>query len=174
MKWWLVAASLLVGCAPTKKAVEPVISSSGWTLNCDTMHPGSEVIGAYRGDGKSPPLRWDLPSGKPASVVLVVEDVNSPGDEPFVHWLVAGLPARGSLPEGLVPPPAIVGVNSLGNARYFGPNPPEGTHEYHFRLYALAKDPGLKPGFNRSQLEAAMKGHVVDQTELVFVATAKG
>src|SRR5881409_3590634 len=61
------------------------------------------------------------------------------------------------------------GTNDFGKPGYGGPCPPRGhgVHHYHFRLYALDTELNLAPRVKRSQLESAMKGHIVAQTELV-------
>ena len=61
------------------------------------------------------------------------------------------------------------GVNDFGKVGYGGPCPPRGhgVHHYHFRLYALDTDLNLAARVTRRQLEAAMKGHILAQTELV-------
>jgi phosphatidylethanolamine-binding protein (PEBP) family uncharacterized protein len=41
------------------------------------------------------------------------------------------------------------------------------VHHYHFRLYALDTELKLTPRVKRQQLDAAMKGHILAETELV-------
>ena len=92
----------------------------------------------------------------------MVEDADSPTPEPFCHWLVWGLaPQKGQLLEGEVPP--RVGKNSYGNSEWLLPDPPTGheAHDYVFQLYALDLPLVLMPGATRSDLEAAMEGHVI-------------
>jgi hypothetical protein len=61
------------------------------------------------------------------------------------------------------------GVNDFGRVGYGGPCPPRGhgVHHYHFRLYALDTELNLAPRIKRAQLDAAMKGHILAQAELV-------
>ncbi len=59
------------------------------------------------------------------------------------------------------------GVNDWKRTGYGGPCPPIGTHRYFHKLYALdvvLPDLG-KP--SKAQLEQAMKGHVLAQSELI-------
>ena len=44
---------------------------------------------------------------------------------------------------------------------------PSGKHRYYFKLYALNSKKALKEGLNKLQLEAAMKGHILEKAELV-------
>ena len=62
------------------------------------------------------------------------------------------------------------GKNSFGKIGYNGPCPPHGqTHRYFFKLYALDTMLSLKSGATKSELEAAMKGHVLEQATLMGV-----
>src|SRR5881394_3540066 len=45
--------------------------------------------------------------------------------------------------------------------------PPQGVHRYVFKIFALDRELDLRSGAKRSQLDAAMKGHVVAQGELM-------
>jgi Raf kinase inhibitor-like YbhB/YbcL family protein len=61
------------------------------------------------------------------------------------------------------------GVNDFGTPGYGGPCPPRGSgvHHYHFRLFALDAELNLAARVTRQQLDAAMKGHILGQAELV-------
>ena len=55
----------------------------------------------------------------------------------------------------------------MGQAGYIGPCPPDREHRYFFKLYALdTKLTGAKIA-NKADLEAAMKGHIIEQAELI-------
>ena len=92
----------------------------------------------------------------------------------WLHWLLYDLPSgtRG-LPEGIakdrrLPDGSHQGRNDFGKIGYNGPCPPPGAvHRYYFRLYALNRRTDLGPGASRSELERAMKDHILAQTELV-------
>ena len=57
--------------------------------------------------------------------------------------------------------------NDFGQKEYGGPCPPSGTHRYFFRLYALDTELNLQEAGPRDEVEDAMKGHVMEQAELV-------
>lgn len=135
------------------------------------------------GDNVSPDLRWSgLPEGT-ESLALVVRDPDAPGPEPFIHWVVYGIPAdAGGLPEGLSTnavlrsPDEIAGTlqgpTDAGGTGYFGPRPPAGSgaHRYIFTLYALdtgPDQPGLEPGLDEAELMDAIDGHVLAEEELL-------
>lgn len=87
----------------------------------------------------SPELRWHhIPDGT-KSFVLILEDPDAPNGT-FVHWIVYNIPATcQSLEEGvkILPSPAHMGINSLEKKEYYGPCPPNGVHNYLFKIYAL-------------------------------------
>lgn len=99
------------------------------------------------GAGVSPPLQWSgVPSGAD-SLVLIVEDADSPTPQPLVHAIVVDLPAGdGALSAGALQSPdhladagVQVGRNSLLQAGWLPPDPPpgHGVHRYAFQLFAL-------------------------------------
>ncbi|MDX1812934.1 MAG: YbhB/YbcL family Raf kinase inhibitor-like protein, partial [Gammaproteobacteria bacterium] len=90
----------------------------------------------------------------------------------WVHWVAYNLSPEvtelsqgitsGSLPSGMKE-----GKNDWGQTGYRGPCPPIGRHRYFFKLYAL--DVVLNDLHNptKAQLENAMRGHIIAETELV-------
>ena len=127
------------------------------------------------GDSVSPPLKW---SGAPAgtkSFALIIDDPDAPDpakpQRTFVHWVIYDIPASVTgLKEGAsedLPDGARPGANDRGEAAYTGPCPPIGRHRYFHKLYAL--DVVLPDLHNpsKAQLLAAMKGHVVGETQLI-------
>lgn len=116
------------------------------------------------GGGQIPPLSWDgVPEGANA-LALVVDDPDAPRGT-FVHWVVLDMPVdtRG-LDAGAVPRGAVEATNSAGQASWFPPCPPSGTHRYRFTVYALSDRTGLPGG---AGLDRALR--VVGST-----ATARG
>lgn len=97
--------------------------------------------GIRGGQNMSVPLEWSGAPNGTKSFALICIDRNPVANE-WVHWAVINIPAAVSaLPEG-EPPHAIGAVelmNTYGNPRYDGPQPPSGTgvHEYVFTMYAL-------------------------------------
>ena len=60
------------------------------------------------------------------------------------------------------------GLNGTGKQGYVGPCPPDREHRYFFHLYALDTTlPATAKIANRKELEAAMKGHVIEQADLM-------
>ena len=63
------------------------------------------------------------------------------------------------------------GVNDFGRVDYDGPCPPKGhgEHHYHFRVFALDTEISVEDGAKRKDVERAMKGHVLAESEIVGV-----
>jgi len=63
---------------------------------------------------------------------------------------------------------SLQGKNDFGRIGYNGPcPPPDKVHRYFFKVYALDTTLGLKSGATKSQLEAAMSGHILAQGEMI-------
>jgi len=85
-----------------------------------------------------------------------------------VHWVLYDIPpAAPGIAEGApLPAGAKVGVNDWQRPGWGGPCPPIGRHRYFFKLYALDTSLELyRP--TKADLEQAMKGHVLAETQLV-------
>jgi Raf kinase inhibitor-like YbhB/YbcL family protein len=134
---------------------------------------GGSIPNQYTCDGKdlSPPITWNDPPAKTKSLALVVDDPDAPAGT-WVHWVIYDLPAETrALPEGTPKQAELAnggrqGRNDFGKIGYNGPCPPRGpAHRYFFKLYALDAKTGLKPGASKSDLERAMKGHILAQAD---------
>jgi Raf kinase inhibitor-like YbhB/YbcL family protein len=125
----------------------------------------------YTGEGAdvSPPLAWSgVPHGT-KELALICDDPDAPTPKPWVHWVVYRIPpTRSGLPENADDNFAH-GQNDFGTVGYGGPKPPEGhgMHHYRFHLYALDQPTVASPGLTKEQLLAAMRGHILAETELV-------
>ena len=114
----------------------------------------------------SPPLQITGIPSNAKTLVLIADDPDAPGGL-FTHWLVWNIPAQiNSIAEGSAPR-GVHGTNDFGKSGYKGPCPPSGTHRYAFKVFALDRELELRGGAKRSQVDAAMKGHVIAQGELV-------
>jgi len=118
------------------------------------------------GDNTNPPLQLsDVPSGA-KSLVLIVDDSDAPGGS-FTHWAVWNVsPQTTAIAEGSTPK-GVQGTNDFGKSGYGAPCPPSGAHRYYFKIFALDRQLDLSSGARRGQLDAAMKGHVVAEGELM-------
>ena len=125
------------------------------------------------GTDASPPLAWNDPPAGTQSFVLIVDDPDAPAGT-WVHWVVYDMPARlRGLPEGLaksreLPDGSRQGLNDFRRIGYDGPCPPRGSaHRYFFKLYALDIKTNLNEAVTKSELERAMKGHILAESEIV-------
>jgi Raf kinase inhibitor-like YbhB/YbcL family protein len=128
----------------------------------------------YSKDGGniSPPLEWrGAPEGT-RSFALVVDDPDAPSGV-FVHWLMYGIPPgttqleEGASTAGTLAGGVRQGRNGFGGIGYGGPQPPSGTHRYFFHLYALDYEPSLPAGASREEVDAAIKGHTMEEAKLM-------
>src|SRR6059058_3256573 len=138
------------------------------TIRSPAFHQGGDIPAKFTCDGgdTSPPLQITGIALDAKSLVLIADDPDAPSGV-FTHWLVWNIPpqtdsiAEGSGPKG------VHGTNDFGKSGYGAPCPPSGAHRYYFKVFALDRELDLRSGAKRSQLDAAMKGHVIAQGELI-------
>ncbi len=168
-----IVVSGLLACQP-----RPGPSAAGMSLRSDAFQPGGGIPRVYtcEGDDRSPPLRWTgVPAGT-KSLALVIADPDAPDPahplRTWVHWIVLDLPPGDAalaeaVPTDRLPAGAREGTNDFERTTYGGPCPPIGRHRYVHTLYALdATFPELKAP-TKAELERAIAGHVLAQTELI-------
>ena len=165
----LVAAEILLSL--------PGSTAMAMTLTSPAFKQSGQVPSKYtcEADDVSPPLVWEgVPKGT-KSLVLIIDDPDAPDPKApqrvWVHWVVYNIPPNvKDLPENAskvgLPQGATVGLNDFKKAQYGGPCPPIGRHRYFHTLYALDITLDLKSA-TKSQIEQAMKGHVLTKAELI-------
>jgi Raf kinase inhibitor-like YbhB/YbcL family protein len=123
------------------------------TLISPAFADGETIPIKYTRNGENlfPPLKWTgVPEGT-RSFALVVEDPDAPRGL-FRHCGMFNIPSTAnSLAESVDTSPdrgPRYSQNDFGNARYDGPQPPQGhgVHHYHFRLAALDVPSLTTPG----------------------------
>ncbi|MDZ7724323.1 MAG: YbhB/YbcL family Raf kinase inhibitor-like protein [candidate division KSB1 bacterium] len=129
-----------------------------------------------QGDDISPVLSWSGVPDQAKSLALIMDDPDAPDPKApkmtFVHWVLYNLPARNNglpeaIPENELPEGTLQGVNNWDRTGYGGPCPPVGEHRYFFKLFALDTE---LPDLNKptsAELQEAMQGHILEQTELI-------
>lgn len=139
---------------------------------------GESIPAAYTCDDSrevSPPLSFTGVPNEARSLALVMDDPDIPkalypnGGE-FDHWILFNIPpSTTDIREGSSV--GIAGANSAGNNTYYSPCPPSqyepSEHRYIFTLYALDTILNLNAGASKSEVLAAMQGHVIAQTQLI-------
>jgi Raf kinase inhibitor-like YbhB/YbcL family protein len=120
------------------------------------------------GEGVSPPLQWGGVPAAAASLLLIVEDADSPTPQPLVHAIVVGLPGGdGALPEAALPSRENDGVglqvgrNSYLQASWLPPDPPpgHGVHRYAFQVFALEAGADFDGEPGREAVLEAIRDH---------------
>ena len=120
----------------------------------------------------SPDIAWSGAPEKTQSFALIADDPDAPMGT-WVHWVIYDLPSNAAkLSEGVPKQEQAAsgtqGKNDFGKIGYGGPCPPPGKpHRYFFKLYALDGKLNLKPGARKAEVEAAMKGHILGQADLI-------
>lgn len=147
------------------------------TLKSPAFKQNNTIPTAYTCDGVnvSPPLEWSEVPRETQSLVLIMDDPDVPAfvrpDQMYDHWVLFNIPPTiSSLAENTREiPGAVQGTNTSGKLGYTGPCPPDRQHRYFFKLYALDALLDLPPGVSKKQVEEAMKGHILAQTDLIGV-----
>lgn len=108
--------------------------------------------------GVNPPLHIDdIPDGA-KSLVLIMEDPDSPVGT-WDHWVVFNMPVQSEsfyIEEG-AEPEGDQGLNGAGGLGYYNPCPNAGEHRYIFTVYALDGGIDLPQGASKVEvLEAIM------------------
>jgi Raf kinase inhibitor-like YbhB/YbcL family protein len=149
------------------------------SISSTAFQAGQPIPRKYAGEGDdvSPPLAWSVPPGT-KELALICDDPDAPRPEPWVHWVLYGLPGDlSAIPENIpkaqrqltAPIQAVQGVNDFGRIGYGGPMPPRGhgLHHYHFKLYALNTPLNFPPGATKARLLDAMKGKLMVEGRLI-------
>ena len=128
----------------------------------------------YKNGNSSPPLTIQMgESSDTKSLSLIMDDPDAMGavGKVWVHWVTWNIaPAE---PNGLFGvgwntkfDGAIEGMTDFGEVGYGGPAPPDKRHTYVFKLYALDTKLDLPNESTKADVEKAMEGHILEQTQL--------
>ncbi|HEX5581274.1 MAG TPA: YbhB/YbcL family Raf kinase inhibitor-like protein [Gemmatimonadaceae bacterium] len=148
------------------------------TLRSPAFQHMGEIPVQYTCDGPdtAPALEWSNAPEGTRSFALIVDDPDAPDpakpQRTYVHWVLHDIPSTASglregVTAGTLPEGTREGSNDWGRKGYGGPCPPIGRHRYFFKLYALDTQLGDLGTPTKADVEAAMKGHVLESAELV-------
>ncbi|MFC4295762.1 YbhB/YbcL family Raf kinase inhibitor-like protein [Novosphingobium tardum] len=157
---------------------EDLLGAGGFSLTSPAFADGEELDPMFTADEEdacAPPLAWTDPPAGTEGLVLLVEDPDAPGAEPFVHLLGWGMePEAGEILEGEDPP--VVGRNSLELDAWLAPDPPagHGPHDYVFQLFALDIPMELAPGSDRDAILDEMEGQILAVAVLTGTYSREG
>jgi Raf kinase inhibitor-like YbhB/YbcL family protein len=159
-----------VRAGPEKIAIRKLSAESMATIEVTSpaFAPGqplplSATCDAPSGAAAPPPLEWRNVPANARSIVVICEDPDAPFSEPFVHWLVYGVPPSVRMLEGGARVAGREGQNSTMKTGFTpaAPPPGHGTHHYHFQVFALDVELDLEAGKGRRALFDAMRNHVI-------------
>lgn len=137
-----------------------------FTVTSSAFADGGTIPQKYTcmGESASPALTLnDLPEGT-KSIAIIMDDPDAPKGT-FTHWVLWNLPPVESITENTNA--GTHGQNGKGENKYTGPCPPNGTHRYFFKVYALDVKLDLPEGSTRKELEKAMRMHTIATAQLM-------
>lgn len=143
-------------------------------VRCPEFERGAAIPPEFSGfgDDVSPPLELTgVPKGV-QSLAIVVDDPDAPGGT-FTHWTVWNVRPTQRFETGvdIRTLGGVEGANDFGSAGYRGPLPPEGTHRYRYRVFAVDKLLGVPPNAPPPDVWRALSGHVIAWGELTGTFT---
>lgn len=129
-----------------------------------------KIPAKYTCDGENavPPLTISSIPSHAKTLVIIVDDPDAPSGT-WVHWVIFNIPASPSEMEIKDNSLGEEGINDFKKIGYNGPCPPSGMHHYHFRVYALGDALDLSRGATREEVEVAMKGKILEESEFVGI-----
>lgn len=173
--------------AGPRLAIDRLGARSGMPLavNSEAFAARDPIPGAYTAEGGNiaPPIFWSPGPRGTRSFVVIAEDEDARGGPHRILWLVYDIPseqtalgagARLRVSRQRNGPVIARGKNSLGTVGYAGPRPTlaEGTHTYHFQVFALDTVLRAPDGASLPFVIGAMRGHVLAAGEIVGTFTA--
>jgi len=146
-----------------------VSAMSALKITSPAFQNNGSIPRQYTCDGKdmSPPFVIEnCPQGT-RSIALILDDPDA-SIGIWVHWVLWNIdPNVKEIAENAVPQGAVEGMNDFKRHRYGGPCPPSGTHRYFFKVYALDTMLDISPNSQKSDLEKAMKGHILAEGQII-------
>jgi Raf kinase inhibitor-like YbhB/YbcL family protein len=139
------------------------------TITSTAFKEGENIPRIFTCDDQnvSPPLAWTGIPTNTVSLALIVDDPDAPAGT-WVHWVLYDLPPNLTGLDQGKNGGGTEGQNDFKRVGYGGPCPPRGSnHRYFFKLYALDMGLDLKSGATKTQVENAMKGHILAQGQLM-------
>ena len=140
-------------------------------IESSAFQNGSEIPRkyGYKKDNINPPISIKEIPDETKSLALIMDDPDAMGavGKIWVHWIVWNIdPSNLEIKENSIPLESLQGKTDFGEISYGGPAPPDKEHTYIFKLYALDEKLSINEGSTKSQVEEAMKGHVLSEAKL--------
>jgi len=160
-------------------------SSGGgqFTISCKDFKEGEEIPKncGYKHGNKQPQIQLQLnPGNNAAAFAFIMDDPDAmePAGKVWVHWVLCNWsPTKTEIDEGfrlqmykILMAKKDIGIvegrNDFHEIGYGGPAPPDKRHTYVFKLYKLSIDLDLPIESTKADVEKAMEGHIIEQTQL--------
>ena len=127
-----------------------------------------------RGIDISPSLTLEEIDVKAKSIAIIMEDLDHPLVKDYAHWVIWNIPIQRIIPENIPHGESVLngatqGVG-YGKHRYKGPKPPrfiKKPHRYRFNVYVLDSILNLDSSSKKKELIIAMKGHIIQQGNII-------
>jgi Raf kinase inhibitor-like YbhB/YbcL family protein len=192
----VLAALLLVGCAPAKNDNQGNVSSQPPDTSVESKlteqpaaastvaaeQPEIEMTVTSSGitdgviDQKYGHSELSLPlsiEGAPEGTACFAVYMDDPDAVPvcgyrFVHWMAVNISAS-DIPEDFsrqAGETTVQGKNDFGKSGYGGPAPPDKDHTYEITVYALDAELSLSKGFTKEEFAATVNGHTLSTATL--------
>ena len=130
----------------------------------------------YKNGNREPQLTISGTPDGTKSLALIMDDPDAmePAGKVWVHWVLWNINHDTTdLAESLDIQRAYrmdlavgFGMTDFGEVGYGGPAPPDKRHTYVFKLYALDDELSLPNDSTKADVEKAMEGHIIEQTQL--------
>ena len=138
-------------------------------LTSSSFEDGGEIPRecGYKNGNTTPPLTISgIPAGtKSLSIIMDDPDAMGAVGKVWVHWVAWNIDPTIEL-DDVVDHLSIEGMTDFGEVGYGGPAPPDKRHTYVFKLYALDSELDLPDASTKADVEKAMEGHIIEQTQL--------
>ena len=146
-------------------------------LTSSAFEDGGEIPQecGYKNGNREPQLTISGTPDGTKSLALIMDDPDAmePAGKVWVHWVLWNINHDTTdLSESLDVERAYrrdtmgFGMTDFGEVGYGGPAPPDKRHTYVFKLYALDSKLVLTTESTKADVEKAMEGHIIEQTQL--------
>jgi Raf kinase inhibitor-like YbhB/YbcL family protein len=129
--------------------------------------PNGQLPARFTADGEAsaPPLQWSRVPDTTTTLVLIIEDADSPTTDPLVHAIAVDIDpqrvgiAEGELAEVHGDSALKLGRNSYLRQGWLPPDPPpgHGVHRYAFQVFALKDGKAFSDAPGRKELAEAIR-----------------
>ena len=134
---------------------------SDFSITCSDFDEGAEIPKkfGYKFENEEPNISFNRPPSSTTTLALIMDDPDAMGavGKVWLHWLQY---------HNLTESSPVEGKTDFGEIGYGGPAPPDRSHTYIFKAYALDTELELKEGFSKQELEGAMKDHILAEAKL--------